>query len=329
MNLRSLLRPLPLLMIFLFVAVAVVDLVHHFHHTPEPLPELLRGGGLRFEAWEPVVDLRPREEEEAMALLPLPRLVGGAWSARGSRGAWILGPQAVLGLQSARGGHRTLVLECRPARAGRPVRSVGVQINGTSCGSLELSRGWGRYRLALAEGTVRPGANRLVLVLPDRAGGNGSGRALLLRRLGLFLGEDVDVDSIDWRAPASLDLEKDEVTIRASGRLEVPFTLDGRADSLRLRWRFSGSGGRCEVVVAPPQGTGVGLDAATKRVVDSRKAGSGAVRVPVNGRRGEFLLGIDADLEPGPGKLVINSLRLVRETGPTPPRRGEARRSPL
>ena len=325
MNLRPLLRPPPLLLIFVFVAVAVVDLVHHFRHPPEPLPELLRGGGLRFEAWEPVVDLRPREEE-AIAQLPVPQLVGGGWSARESRGAWILGPRAELGLLMARGGHRTLVLECLPAQGGRPVRSVEVRINGTSCGSLELARGWGRYRLALAEGTVRPGANRLAFVLPDRAGGNGPGRALLLRRLALFLGEDIDVDSIDRRAPVSLDLEKDAVTIRASGRLAVPITLDGRVDSLRLRCRFTGSGGRCEVVVARPQGTGIGRDSAIRRVIDSRQAGSGDVRVPVHGRRGDFLLGIDAHLNPGPGRLVIISPRLVRETGPAANPRGKDRR---
>lgn len=252
---------------------------------------------------------------------PRPRLRGEGWSRSGSGGVWITERRATLEFETKRGGYRVLVIECRPAEGRHPARTLEVRINGRSCGALDLARGWERYRLELDEGVVRAGANRIAFVLS--AGGEpATRRRLLLKRLGLFLSRDEDVNSALRRAPASRNLAKDTVVIRGSGTLELPFVLDGRADALRLRCRFVGGGGRCAVVMARPQGTGAGLDPAVRREVQLQSGGSTAVRIPVHGRRGEFVLSIDAELDRAPGMLVISSPRLVRETG-RPPSTGE------
>lgn len=321
-DLRPLARPLPLLLICLFAAVAAVDVVHRLRHPPEPLPNLLQNASLRFDALEPVVDLRPRAEG-AVAIGPRPHLVGEGWSKSAKGGAWITDRRATLEVETSRGGYRVLVIECRPAEGHHTARTLEIRINGSSCGVLELSQGWRRYRLELAEGVVRPGVNSIEFIVS--VGGSAARRRLLLRRLGLFLSKNAGVDSFSRRSPAFRNLAEDAVVIHGSGRLELPFALDGRADALRLHCRIVGGGGRCEVVVARPQGTGAGLDPAIRREVDLPGGGSAGVRIPIHGRRGEFLLSINADLDSGPGKLVISSPRLVRETG-RPPSTGEAHR---
>ena len=57
MGRRALLRPTPLLIVSLFAAVAVVDLVHYLRYPPAPLPNLLVSGDLMFEPSEPLIDL--------------------------------------------------------------------------------------------------------------------------------------------------------------------------------------------------------------------------------------------------------------------------------
>ena len=319
-DLRPLTRPLPLLLICLFLAVAAVDFYHHLRHQPEPLPDLLQQGPIHFEALEPVVDFRPRVEK-SIIIEPRPHLVGDGWSQGGSGGVWITERRATLELEMKRAGHRALVIECRPAKGRAPAPALEVRVNGRSCGTIDLEPGWNRYRLELDEGVVRAGTNQIAFVMS--AGGESStGRRMLLRRLGLFLSRDVNVNSALRRAPVSRNLAKDTVVIRRSGMLELPVDLDGRADSLRLYCRFVGGGGRCEVVMARPQGTGAGLDPAVRREVQFPDGGSTGVRIPVHGRRGEFVLSIDAELDPSPAKLVIRSPRLVRETG-RPPSTGE------
>lgn len=317
---RPLARPLPLLLMCLFLAVAAVDFYHHLRHPPEPLPDLLQQGPIHFEALEPVVDFRPRVEK-SIIIGPRPHLVGDGWSQGGSAGVWITERRAALEFETKRGGHRVLVIEGRPAKGREPASGLEIRVNGRLCGAIDLEPGWKRYRLELGEGVVRAGSNRVAFVMP--AGGeSATRRRLLLRRLGLFFSGDVDINSALRRAPASRDLAKDTVVIRGSGKLELPFVLDGRADALRMRCRFVGGGGRCEVVMARPQGTGAGLDSAVRRQVQFPGGGSTGVRIPVHGRRGEFVLSIDAELDPSPGKLVIRSPRLVRETG-RPPSTGE------
>ena len=70
MGRRALLRPTPLLIVSLFAAVAVVDLVHYLRYPPAPLPNLLVSGELVFEPSEPVIDVRGPQKQASVGSLP-------------------------------------------------------------------------------------------------------------------------------------------------------------------------------------------------------------------------------------------------------------------
>ena len=203
-------------------------------------------------------------ETRRSRFLPIPELVRGQWSARKSQGVWARGAAADFRLELAAGGHRVLILECLPASGKSPVRTFYLTINGIDCGSVELASEWKRYRLVLPEGVVRPGSNRVDLRFPDRDPAARPRRALLIRKLGWFLDDNVDVEVLDGARPVSLDLDAERVTFHRSGILEIPVVLDDRTDALQMRYRFPSGAGRADVVVEQSKGGGVGLDDAMR-----------------------------------------------------------------
>jgi hypothetical protein len=314
---RRLLRPLPLILIFVFVAVAVADLVQKLTEVPPPPPEIAGVAIPRFDALEPVIDFRLQDGDPEVEIRPIPELVQGQWSAPKSHGVWARGAVAELRLELAAGGHRVLILECQPTSGKRPVGSLHVTVNGLDLGVVDLIPGWHRYRLALPEGAVRPGSNRVALRFPDRAPAERPRRALLIRKLGWFLDDDVDTEVLDDARPVSLDLDAERVNIRRSGILKIPVILDDRTDALQMRYRFPSGSGRAEVAVKQSEDGGVGLDDAMRATMSAEEQNTGRIRVPLHGRRGAFMVHIWADLDPSGSQLLISSLRLVEEGDPT------------
>jgi hypothetical protein len=317
MDFRRLLRPLPLALIFLFVAVAVADLVQKLSEEPPPPPELVGPAIPRFEALEPVIDLRPEHGDPTIELLPIPDLVQGQWSAPRSSGVWARGPAAEIEIDLATGGHRVLILEAMPASGKKPAHAVQLEVNGVDCGQLALESGWRKYRFDLPEGVARPGPNRLSLGFPGRGEVKKKRRTLLVRRLGLFLEDDVDLDELDGARPVSRDFDADRVTIRRSGILEMPLVLEDRTDALQMRYRFSSGVGRIDVEVAQSQSGEPGSDDAVASSVSADEKASGRIRLPLHGRRGAYALRLRADLAAPDNRLLITSLRLVEEGDPT------------
>jgi hypothetical protein len=113
-----------------------------------------------------------------------------------------------------------------------------------------------------------------------------------------------------------VDADRDRVVIHTSGTLRIPFVLDDRTDALRVRYNFSGGSGRADLQIARPEGSGSGLDSVIRRTVSAEQRKSGRIRVPLHGRRGEFVLQIDVELGPGPGRLRLGSVTLVKEGDP-------------
>ena len=326
MDLRPLLRPVPLILVFLFAAVAIVDLVHSLRVTPEQPPVLLRRGMIQFEELNPVIDFRPRPPESDAVYQPEPRLAGGNWSVPERRGVWMTADGAALELAVAAGGHRVMILDCRPAGGGRPIRSLEVTINDHGCGTVDLTKGWGRYRVDLPPDAVRAGNNRIAFGLPDVNGAPTLRPHLLVRRLGFFFDESVSDRAVLRERPVSVDIAEGAVSVFASGVLEVPFSVDDRIDALRLKYQFRRAGGRAEVVVGRPQGEGVGRDADFQRSISVERRRGGRIRIPLHGRRGDFVLRIRVELNPQPAWLDFTSLRLVKENRSTDrPRRRRAR----
>jgi len=307
MDLRAALRPLPLVLILLFVAVAVVDIVQTIRSTPEPPPSLLGHGTIKILELEPVVDLRPGRTNSASGYVAAVSLVGEQWSEPETRGVWMTGDGATLDLAVADGGQRVMILDCTTARGRRRVATVGLEINAMDCGTVELEEGWRRY-------------------LSGRTATETDRQRLLLRRVGLFFDADVDARAIERRPAVVVDPVAETVVFRASGSLEVPFTLDDLVDALQFRYRFTSENDHADIVVARPQGAGAGRDAEFRRSLSAQTRKSGRVRIPLHGRRGAFVFRISADLDHRPARLDITALRLIKEGDPTRRPRGDDRR---
>jgi hypothetical protein len=316
MDNRRFLRPLPLLLIFLFVGVAIGDLIQKLTEEPPPPPEIAGSALPHFETLEPVIDFRLERGDPAVEILPLPELVRGQWSAPKSHGVWTRGAAAELWLEFATGGHRHLILECLPASGKRPVRSLHMALNGLDLGGLDLLPGWHRYHLAVPEGAVRPGSNRIVLHFPDRDKAERPQRALLIRKLGWFFDEN-GAEGLNLPRPVSLALDDERVIIRRSGILEIPIVLDERTDALQMRYRFSSGAGRAELAVEKSGEAEEGLSDVLRAEMGLDEKTSGRIRVPLHGRRGAYVIRIRADLETHDSRLLISSLRLVEEGDPT------------
>jgi len=326
MDLRATLRPLPLVLIFLFVAVAAVDIVQTIRTIPEPPPSLLGDGDLKIEEAEPIVDLRSARTDSIGRSLDFVTLLGERWSEPENRGVWLMGDGAELEFERAAGGHRLLILDCTTTRGKRRVTTLAVEINGILCGTVALEEGRRRYRVPLSETAIRSGINRIVFRLPERAMAPLGRQSLLLRRFGLFFGADIDAEVIERQPAVVVEPVAETVVFRASGSLEVPFTLDDRVDALEFRYRFISDGGSAEVVVARPHGAGAGHDAEIRRGLSVAARAKGRVRIPLHGRRGEFVFRIATVLGPRPAQLNITSLRLLKEGDPTRrPRAGNRR----
>ena len=312
MSLRPLLRPLPLFIIFVFGAVATADLVQTLREEQPLPPVVLTPGAVRFEPWEPVVDLRRGDQEPGVTLLPSPVFVDGLWSEADESGRWLLGHGAKLIVDLIRGDQDLLVFEGRPAGGKRPVRRVGISINGVDCSTASLRRGWQRWSVALPEGVLRPGQNEIVFRIPDREQVRRPRRALQLRQIEFRA--DRALDSGGAHAdPLTVDFEAQQLVMRTPGVLEARFTVDDRIDALRLKYRGHGSGGAGEMIVARPQGGGVGRDAEVRRVLSLSAKGVRHVRVPLHGRRGDFVVRLAVEAGTRQFEFDVRSLELVTE----------------
>jgi len=246
--------------------------------------------------------------------------VGEHWSKPEKRGVWVTGDGAELVLGIVGGGHRVMILDCATSQGKRRVTVLGLEINGVDCGMVELEEGWRHYRIRLPEEAVRPGTNRILFRLAGQGDKPGPQESLLLRRFGLFVDGEIG-DAAMGRLPAvTVDPAAETVFFRATGRLELPFTVDERVDALQFRYRFSSDSGHADVVVSRPQGTGAGRDAEIRRSLSAAARAKGRVRIPLHGRRGEFVLRISADLDRQPTRLNITTLRLVKEMSRRPTR---------
>ncbi len=313
MNSRLLLRPLPLTLIALFIAVAVADILRTVREVPPPPPQLLGASALRYEPVEPVVDLRLQPADPVVEVFPLPRLAAGQWSAPSTRGVWANGPAAGLEIDLAVGGHRVLILDSLRARGNPASGSVRIRINGADCGELELREGFERRRLTLPVDALHSGTNAIVFEFPDMSGAKKPQRALLVRRFGLFFDESAGIDEIDGPAPVSVNVTSATVTLRRSGTVDLPFSLDDRTDALQMRYRFPSDIGRAEVEVLKRVGEEPAGEVILRQSVSSLDGRAGRMRVPLHGRRGDFVFRLRADFEPARPGLRISSLRLVEE----------------
>jgi hypothetical protein len=317
MDLRLLARPLPLILVFLFVAVAVGDLVQKLGESPEPPPQVGGSTAPRFEVLEPVVDFRPRRTDPSVQIVPLPELDPGRWSEPGSRGVWALGATAGFDVDLAVGGHRVLVMDVLPAGGKRRVKRVRLELNGVDCGELELSKRWEKHIVELPDGAARPGSNRVALTFPDRQEATRTRKSLLIRKLGLFFRLESAVEGLSGARPIWVDAGFERVSFQRSGILTIPLTLDDRTDALQMRYRFLAGSGKAEMTVSQLSASAIASNDTLHASVDGAKREIGPIRFPLHGRLGEYVFQIRVTLDEPGARLLLRSLQLVEEGDPT------------
>jgi hypothetical protein len=317
MDFRRILHPLPLAVMCIFVVVAIADLVEKLTEAPTPPPELAAPAVPRFEALEPVIDFRRDRESDELEVRPIPELAQEQWSAPRRSGVWARSAKAEFEVDLASGGYRLLVLECATTKKPGAARSLRLSVNGENCGKVLLEPGWKRYRFTLPEGSCRAGSNKVVFSFPNTDGTARTRREILVRRVGWFFDEKTDVEALDAPSPASLDIERERVTIRRSGVLDVPLVLSERTDALQMRYRFSSGLGSAELEVAKSRDQGAVPDVVMRKSLTADRQTSGRVRVPLHGRRGAYILRVSVRLAEPENRLLISSLRLVEEGDPT------------
>lgn len=316
MDRRDLLKPLPLVLIILFLALAIGDLVQTMIEEPPPT-EVVETVVPRFHPEEPIIDFRATNTATAIEVLPIPEFEPKRWSVPTPRGVWAKGRSAELTLDLAAGGHRNLILECLPGGGKRPVRSVRLTVNQVDCGELKLQPRWRSYRIELPQGALRIGANSLVFSFKDRDDARKTRRALLIRRIALFTDHDAAVEIPRSPRLVTLDSKAERIALGVAGTLEIPLHLNDRTDALRMRYRFSSNLGDAEVAVVQIRDGDAVIKDAVKASVSADGKLSGSVRIPLHGRRGAYVLRIRATPgEPG-SRLLVSSLRLTEEGDPT------------
>lgn len=317
MHPRELLRPLPLFFGFLFVAVAIIDLVATLTRKPQPAAPFLLPGAVSFQSFEPVIDFTAAPRDSGVVRLPVARFRGDHWSEPEARGVWVMRSGAELEIDLARGGQRLLVLDGKAVGEKNKERRLRISINGTDCGSIARVSGRHQYRVEVPESVLTSGSNRIVFEFSGRGRNAPPRRTLLLRSLGFYRDLKNDIEGGGRSNPVLLNLEDQTITIRSSGVVEVPFSIDGRVDALKMRYRFRSSNGEGRIVVGRPRGSGAGRDADIERLLDAEADPSGRLRIPLHGRRGEFVFRVHADLGSDSARLTISSLELIEEGNPT------------
>jgi arylsulfatase A-like enzyme len=205
-------------------------------------------GRVAFLPQEPRIDLR-EEAPGSEVLEGHVELVDG-WAQRETWGIWAVGTRSVIDIALLEGGHRSLVLECKPypGRSPSERQAVAVEVNGVACGTVEVRGGTRPYVVRVPEGAVRAGVNRFVFdyryaVSPAEVGRGSDPRELSVafRRLALLLDEDVGRRGAIWTPALSVDRQRGEVEVRRSGRLVVPLRTPHRPEAVTVE---VGGGGR-------------------------------------------------------------------------------------
>jgi hypothetical protein len=317
MDPRQLLRPLPLFFAFLFVTVAIIDVVGTLIRKPQPASPFLRPGAVSFQSSEPVIEFSATTQDSGIVRLPVARFHGDLWSEPEARGVWVMGSGAELEVDLARGGQRLLILHATAVGAKRKERLLQISVNGTDCGSIAYVPGQHRYRFEVPESVLISGSNRIVFEFSGRGRKAPLRRTLLLKSLGLYRDVSFDAAAEGRSNPVLLDFDGQTITLRGPGVAEVPFSVDEGVDALKMRYRFRSSIGEARIVVGRPRGSGAGRDADIERLLNAEAGPSGRLRIPLHGRRGEFVFRVHVDPGPEPVRLTISSLELIEEGDPT------------
>jgi hypothetical protein len=302
------------------LAVPVIDDLYELVRDRERVAapreiDLFDDGVLRFEGRDLEIDLRAgRTVDDDEPVMPDFSL-GEEWSPPGDAGVWTLGYRASIDIRLMNGGQRGLMLQCRPDRRREPPPILAVTVNGVDCGSVQLTRDLSVVRLALPEGAIGSGDNRLELELrsalqPTRPA---SKRTLLVRRLVLAEGTDADFDEIIARRSPILKATDDTVRVQVPGTLSLEFTAPRPGDVVEFScgFRRSVSGASCEVVVGRWFPDRNALDVVGTARVSSDRARRRAYRITLGNHSGSSLLRIVIDAHGARAGLELQSPRLV------------------
>jgi len=297
------------------LGIAAVDLYQTVRAPDVGDVDVLAEGELWFDPRNRVVDLRSEPASPGdVPVAPSHELIEG-WGSSDPAGTWSLGPRTVLGIRLPVGGHRTILVQCRPDRRSEPPPWLVVRVNGVACEPIRLKRKMAIRRVEVPEGAIKPGDNRFELLLTS-GGGDGppaAGRRLLTRRLVFCAQPDTAFKTAVYRRPVSLSRDRRTAVIRTPGRLWVRFDVPRPDSFLTFECPFRGAvpTGENRAGVARWFGSPAGTDAITETRISFRDRESGRIRLYLGNHTGPAVLWIDA-AGVGPGaELLLVSPKVV------------------
>jgi hypothetical protein len=280
------------------LGMAAVDFIQTVRSPDVGDVDVLLVGDLWFDPRNRVVDLRSEPASSGdVPVAPSHELIEG-WGSCDPAGTWSLGPRAVLGIRLPIGGHRTILLQCRPDPRSETPPWLVVRVNGVACEPIRLKRKMAIRRIEVPDGAIEPGDNRFELLLTsDRGDGKpAAGHRLLARRLVLGGEADVEFATAVYRKPVSLDRDRGAAAIRAPGRLWVRFDVPSPDSVLTFECLYRGAVPKSEsrAGVARWFGSPDGTDAITETRISFGDQKSRRIKLYLGNHTGPAVLWIDA-----------------------------------
>jgi|GEM_PF-1450403 len=295
------------------------------------LPVLAAGDFLP-AGWLDLALLERLRAERGRRLVPAWLLaLRSGWSRPESWGVFGLGTGSSLDLHLLDADARELLVDCGPPEVPEArAQTVAVRINDRPIGSLEVpAHGWHRLRLAVGDGVLHPGTNRVDFAYAhhlDLGSRDARPLALAVRRLGLVprgsepAGDETPVGQAP--PPFKVDRARDALFLTAAGTFLVPYDVPTSGAALRFdvhRRDWPGTDPRRLVVLA------ITLDGERHPLATS--AGDGPLRIDLDAFAGRRLTLAFETRPPAGARLYLRTPRRI-ETVPATAQPSAATRKP-
>jgi hypothetical protein len=243
-------------------------------------------------------------------VVPVHELVEG-WGEVLPTGTWSIGNRAVIRMTLAAGGHRGVLVQCRPDRREESPPWLLVRVNGVECGPVHMTRMMSVRRVEVPEGVIGAGENsiELSLVVDGDPARPAAGRRMLARRM--VLSEDVgsSFKTAINRRPVTLDRDDDTVLVRVPGRLWVRFDVPRPESFLYARCPSRGARApvSCGAGVARWFGSPARIDPIAEDRFELDGGKDASLRLYLGNHTGPAVFWIDAEGVEAGSSLVLES----------------------
>jgi hypothetical protein len=161
------------------------------------------------------------------------------WGEVTPRGTWTAGNTSSLWWHLVLTGQEALGIKCRVDRRKGPPPRLRVTINGAECGLAEPTEKMSTLRLESVSRRLVRGRNEIGFQLIEpHSEAPVSDRTLLVSRLALTGHRATEIPPLPTGSAFDVNGDPEKLSIRAAGRLIVPFHLSASGSTLEFRYRF-------------------------------------------------------------------------------------------